>query len=133
MKVIIQKDRRSLYGMNMMSKANNFNNIIVHMDDGTEREDNVNSVTAREQNRFMGWECWAGVQQISIANTGDVYRAICKVGGKLGNIYEGTFEMPTDTIICNKPDCICAADVAISKAHPDYVNKLRVSNAEKNS
>ena len=106
--------------------TNNFNNIVVHYEDGTQQEDNVNSVTAREQNRFEGWECWAGVQQISIANTGDVYRAICKVGGKLGNIYEGSFTMPEDTIICNKPDCICAADVAISKAHPDHVHKLRV-------
>ena len=62
--------------------ANNFKNIIVHMEDGTEREDNVNNITAQELNRFEGWECWAGVQQISISNTGDVYRAICKVGGK---------------------------------------------------
>ena len=106
--------------------ANNFNNIIVHMEDGTEREDNVNSITAQELNRFEGWECWAGIQQISISNTGDVYRAICKVGGKIGNIYEGTFNMPKDTIICNKPDCICAADEQISKALHEHVNKLRV-------
>ena len=106
--------------------ANNFTNIIVHMEDGTEREDNVNAITAQELNRFEGWECWAGVQQISISNTGDVYRAICKVGGKIGNIYEGTFNMPDSTIICNKPDCICAADVQISKALPEHVNKLRV-------
>lgn len=106
--------------------TNNFNNIRTFSSDGTAKDDNVNNVTAREENRFMGWECWAGVQQISIANTGEVYRAICKVGGSLGNIYTGSFEMPTDTVICNKPDCICAADVAISKAHPDHVHKLRV-------
>lgn len=130
---MIHQDKQNRYGKSGMAEANNFNNIIVHMDDGTEREDNVNNITAQELNRFMGWECWAGVQQISIANTGDVYRAICKVGGKLGNIYEGTFEMPTDTIICNKPDCICAADVAISKAHPDHMHKLRTDNAKENS
>lgn len=106
--------------------ANNFKNIIVHYEDGTSEEDNVNNITAKELNRFEGWECWAGVQQISISNTGDVYRAICKVGGKIGNIYEGTFNMPEDTIICNKPDCICAADVQISKAEPEHVKSLRV-------
>lgn len=105
--------------------ANNFKNIIVHYEDGTSEEDNVNNITAREQNRFEDWECWAGVQQISISNTGDIYRAICKVGGKLGNIYTG-FEMPEGTIICNKPDCICAADVQISKAEPEHVRRLRV-------
>ena len=34
--------------------------------------------------------------------------------------------MPDSTIICNKPDCVCAADVQISKALPEHVNKLRV-------
>lgn len=109
--------------------ANNFKNIVVHRDDGTSTEDNVNNITAREENRFLGWECWAGVQNITISNTGDVYRAICKVGGKLGNIYDG-FEMPTDTIICTKPDCVCAADVQLSKAHPDHVHRLRVGKNE---
>ena len=37
------------------------------MQDGTEREDNVNNITAQELNRFEGWECWAGVQQISLS------------------------------------------------------------------
>ena len=113
--------------------TNSFNNIIVHYENGTSQEDNVNNITATEQNRFEGWECWAGVQQISIANTGEVYRAICKVGGSLGNIYSGSFEMPSDTIICNKPDCICAADVAISKAKPAHVNKLRIGDAKKDT
>jgi len=104
---------------------NNFKNIIVHYKDGTSEEDNVNNVMARDENDFRGWECWAGVQNITISNTGDVYRAICKVGGKLGNIYDG-FEMPLETIICNKPRCICAADVQLSKAQPEHVTKLRV-------
>lgn len=105
--------------------ANNFKNIIVHYDDGTSEEDNVNNITARELNDFRGWECWAGVQNITIDNKGDVYRAICKVGGKLGNIYDG-FEMPTGTIICDKPACNCAADVQLSKALPEHTHRLRV-------
>ena len=102
-----------------------FKNIIVHYKDGTSKEDNVNSVMARDENDFRGWKCWAGVQNITISNTGDVFRAICKVGGKLGNIYDG-FEMPEETIICNKPRCICAADVQLSKALPNHIHKLRV-------
>ena len=54
-----------------------------------------------------------------------MYRAICKVGGKIGNIYEGTFNMPDSTIICNKP-IASVLDVQISKALPEHVNKLRV-------
>lgn len=104
---------------------NNFKNLIKHYDDKPSEEDNANNVMARDENDFRGWECWAGVQNITISNTGDVYRAICKVGGKLGNIYDG-FEMPGETIICNKPRCICSADVQLSKALPEYVHKLRI-------
>ena len=103
----------------------NFNNIITHYDDGTSREDNVNRLLAAEENSFVGWECWAGIQNITINNQGDVYRAICKVGGKLGNIYDG-FEMPDDTIICTKKWCNCAADISLSKAHPEHLGKIRV-------
>ena len=107
--------------MRELDASNNFNNIIVSMEDGTEREDNVNS-TAQELNRFEGWECWAGIQQIS-TNTGDVYPT-SKVGGKIGNIYEGTFNMPKDTIICTSP--LHCTDVQISKALNEHVSKLRV-------
>lgn len=107
----------------------NFKNIMVHREDGTSEEDNVNNVLAREENKFMGWECWAGLQQITISNDGDVYRAICKQGGKLGNIYEG-FEMPKDTVICAKHECHCAADVQLSKALPGHTHRLRVTGNE---
>ena len=95
------------------------------MDNGTKQEYNVNTLSAREENRFRGWECWAGLQQITIHNDGNVYRAICRQGGLLGNIYTG-FEMPVDTVMCAKETCNCAADIHLSKALPEHVNKLRV-------
>jgi|TARA_B100001094_G_C18132413_1_gene773046 hypothetical protein len=111
---------------------NNFKNIIVHYKDGTSEEDNVNNIMAKELNDFRGWECWAGVQNITISNTGDVYRAICKVGGKLGNIYDG-FEMPEETIMCTKPSCVCAADVQLTKALPKHVDRVRIGHESKHS
>ena len=110
--------------------ASNFNNIVVHYDDGTSEESNVNSLLAEETNRFRGWKCWAGVQNITIDNQGDVYRAICRVGGKLGNIYEG-FEMPDGPVICTKQKSTCAADIQLSKAHTDHITKLRVGKDDR--
>ena len=46
----------------------NFKNIIVHYKDGTSKEDNANSVMARDENDFRGCpsrglgECTAGAQ-----------------------------------------------------------------------
>lgn len=110
-----------------MTNTTNFNNIIVHYDNGTQTEDNVNNLLAQEQNDFRGWECWAGIQNITIDNQGVVWRAICRVGKPLGNIYDG-FDMPTDTITCTKARCTCAADIQLSKAKPDHIKRLRVGH-----
>lgn len=105
----------------------NFKNIIIYDEEGNSQESNVNDLLAKEKNKFKNWICWAGVQNITIDNQGNVYRAICKVGGKLGNIYEG-FEIPQNPIKCTKNDCTCAADIQLSKALPHNIKYLRVTN-----
>ena len=46
---------------------------------------------------------------------GDVHRATCRVGGSLGNIYQGDFEIPEQAIICTRKWCTCAADIPLTK------------------
>lgn len=119
-----------------MSKSTSFKNIIIHsVSEGktSSEESNVNELLIQETNSFIGWECWAGIQNITIDNEGNVWRAICRQGNKLGDIYEG-FEIPKETVICQKKRCNCAADLQLSKAKPEYRNLLRVGKAfEKNS
>ncbi len=97
--------------------SSSFKNIIIHEEiDGQVKsyESNVNDLLMQEKNQFTGFECWAGVQNITIDNKGDVYRAICKQGNKLGNIETG-FTLPGETIICQKKFCNCAADIQLTK------------------
>ena len=105
--------------------SSNFKNITIHDATGNSEESNVNDLLAEEKNKFKGWLCWAGVQNITILNDGTVVRAICRVGGILGNIYTG-FTMPTEPILCTKEKCTCAADIQLSKALPEHIDKLRV-------
>lgn len=111
----------------MTNKVTNWANIVVHYEDGTSEESNVNDLLANETNKFKGWLCWAGVQNLTIDNNGDVWRAICKVGGKLGDIHNG-FIVPTDPIVCTKENCTCAADIQLSKAKQDSIKRLRIGN-----
>jgi|TARA_Y100001951_G_scaffold102407_1_gene109030 hypothetical protein len=106
--------------------ASNFDNIILHNEDGSSYRSNVNELLARQQFRFVGWECWAGIQSIGIDSNGDVYRASCEEGGKLGNIYDG-FTVPADTVICNKKECACAGNLQLSKTMPKHRDKLRAT------
>ena len=109
----------------MTNKVTNWANIVVDYVDGTSKESNVNDLLATETNKFKGWLCWAGLQNITIDNDGNVWRAICKVGGKLGDIRTG-FTMPTEPIVCTKESCNCAADIQLSKADQNYINRLRI-------
>lgn len=76
---------------------------------------NVNDLLINKTNQFKGWSCMAGVESLMINWDGAVHRATCRVGGSLGNIYYGKFEMPKNSIICTRNWCTCAADIAITK------------------
>jgi MoaA/NifB/PqqE/SkfB family radical SAM enzyme len=75
----------------------------------------ANDIIKVHQNNFKGWTCNAGLESLMINWDGEVHRATCRVGGSLGNIYKGTFTIPTAPIICDRDWCTCAADIPITK------------------
>lgn len=115
-------------------KGANFDNITVYREDAngqvTAEPSNTNTLLASEENDFRGWECWAGLQNITIDNEGNVWRAICRQGEKLGSIHEG-FDLAAETVTCAKARCNCAADIQLSKALPEHRGRLRVGQNER--
>ena len=75
----------------------------------------ANDVIKKHLNQYKGWTCNAGLESLMINWDGDVHRATCRVGGSLGNIYDGTFNMPTEPVICTRNYCTCAADIPLTK------------------
>lgn len=75
----------------------------------------ANDVIKLHLNKFKDWSCNAGIESLMINWDGDIHRATCRVGGSLGNIYTGTFVVPTEPIICTRNSCTCAADIPLSK------------------
>jgi len=75
----------------------------------------ANDVIKTHMNQFKGWQCNAGLESLMINWDGEVHRATCRVGGSLGNIYNGTFLMPDGPIICTRDNCTCAADIPLTK------------------
>jgi len=80
----------------------------------------ANDVIKLHKNQFKGWSCNAGIESLMINWDGDVHRATCRVGGSLGNIYTGTFDVPTEPIICTRDWCTCAADIPLTKTSNDH-------------
>ena len=80
-----------------------------------ERIIHANDIIKKHQNQFKGWSCNAGIESLMINWDGEVHRATCRVGGSLGNIYNGTFSVPSDSITCTRDWCTCAADIPLTK------------------
>ena len=78
----------------------------------------ANDIIKLHRNNFKGWNCNAGLESLMINWDGDVHRATCRVGGSLGNIYQGSFFFPTNSITCSRDWCTCAADIPLSKSRP---------------
>jgi hypothetical protein len=72
-----------------------------------------NDIIVKGLNNYKGWDCWAGVDMLSIDMWGDVYRAECKQGGKLGNL--ANYNLPTKTITCPANKCSCLSDIYLQK------------------
>ena len=77
----------------------------------------ANDIIKLHFNKFKDWKCYAGLESLMINWDGEVHRATCRVGGPLGNIYDGTFLKPTEPIICDRNFCTCAADIPITKVN----------------
>jgi len=93
-------------------------NTIIHskIDDSDEMKYyHANDVIKLHLNQYKGWSCNAGIESLMINWDGEVHRATCRVGGSLGNIYTGTFNIPTEPIICDRNYCTCAADIPLTK------------------
>ena len=86
-------------------------NVII--DDSTQYH--ANDVIKLHLNKFKDWQCSAGLESLMINWDGDVHRATCRVGGSLGNMYDGTFTMPNTPVTCDRNYCTCAADIPITK------------------
>lgn len=78
-------------------------------------EMHANEIIKLHLNKFKDWTCNAGIESLMINWDGEVYRATCRVGGSLGNIYDGTFNIPEDPIVCTRNFCTCEADIPITK------------------
>jgi MoaA/NifB/PqqE/SkfB family radical SAM enzyme len=82
----------------------------------------ANDVIKLKLNQFKGWTCNAGIESLMINWDGDVHRATCRVGGSLGNIYEGNFVAPSEPVTCDRNFCTCAADIPLTKVENDKDN-----------
>jgi MoaA/NifB/PqqE/SkfB family radical SAM enzyme len=75
----------------------------------------ANDVIGTNANKWQGWHCSAGLEMLIIDWQGDIHRAWCKVGGKIGNISERPIAWLREKVVCTKPSCRDGLDVMSTK------------------
>ena len=90
----------------------------------------ANDVIKLHLNKYKGWTCNAGIESLMINWDGDVHRATCRVGGSLGNIYEGNFVAPSEPVRCDRNFCTCAADIPLTKVSEQALETQQQSQSD---
>lgn len=90
---------------------------------GNWRDWSTDELVGQRLNVTENWTCGAGTDSLYIDMDGDVWTASCRVGGKLGNIWQD-FTVPEGWITCTKKLCTCGADLFIPKANTEENKKL---------
>jgi hypothetical protein len=82
--------------------------------DGAWRDWSTDEIVGDKLNYLPNWKCGAGVDSLYIDMDGGVWTASCRVGGRLGSVWDD-FSVPEDWIDCKRNVCSCGADLFIPK------------------
>jgi organic radical activating enzyme len=95
--------------------------------DGTWRDWSTDELVGQKKNYLQGWKCGAGTDSLFIDMDGFVYTASCRVGGRLGSVWD-SFKVPDSWIDCTRNVCSCGADLFIPKVAPGKNNIVGLIN-----
>jgi organic radical activating enzyme len=74
------------------------------------------TMVLENSNRFKGYDCWAGLEQIVVDAWGRVYRGHCRQGGFMGNIKDKNIVWPLSPKLCTLDSCKNSFDILTTKS-----------------
>ena len=83
-------------------------------DDGSRVPQKANMFLLNGENRWRGWRCAAGIEALHIKPNGEIFRALCRVGGAVGRV-DGEVTLPGELAICDRDSCTCVSDILLTK------------------
>jgi MoaA/NifB/PqqE/SkfB family radical SAM enzyme len=75
----------------------------------------IEETMTKKYNSWEGWKCSAGAENVFIDADGYIYVAACKVKGKQGNIYDGSWSLSEEWTTCPAKWCMCGQDMQLRK------------------
>jgi len=84
---------------------------------------NTDELKANSLNTWQGWQCYIGIDSLYVQHTGEVYRGVCVLGDKLGDI-GSKINWPTQPFVCTATFCNCNTDMVVRKIKDPKYAKL---------
>lgn len=94
-------------------------------ENGNWKDYSTDEIVGKQLNNYKNWLCGVGTENLFINPDGDIYGGSCKVGGKLGNIYDD-FNIPEKWSTCTLKLCTCGSDLFIPKVKNEEYKHLLV-------
>lgn len=82
--------------------------------DGENDYTDYQTLVLEDRNKFAGWACHIGNEQIIVDAQGIVRRGHCRQGGSLGHISDEII-FDRQPVLCRKPNCANAFDILATK------------------
>jgi hypothetical protein len=90
-------------------------NLVLIDDSGNEEYTDYQTLLLESKNRFPGFQCWAGLEQIIVDAWGRVYRSHCRQNGYLGKLADDEIYWPDTAWICKIDNCRNSFDILSTK------------------
>jgi hypothetical protein len=89
----------------------------MEFDDGAQRDITAFQIVNEGLNQWTGWSCAIGENTLFV-RFDEVWRGVCRVGGRVGSIYDDELDLPTGSVHCTLKSCNCMAGMKAPKERP---------------
>jgi organic radical activating enzyme len=83
--------------------------------DGETRTVTALQLISEDLNHWEGWDCAVGEETLFI-RFDEVWRSVCRVGNRIGTIYDEDLALPRGNIKCTAASCNCIAGIKATKS-----------------
>jgi organic radical activating enzyme len=90
-------------------------------------ETNCELIVVNDRNRFTGWNCFIGIDSMTVDFDGTIYRGTCMNGGPVGKI-GSPIDFSTTPTVCAKPVCHYIPDLTVRKSLPEFLHLITKSS-----
>jgi len=79
--------------------------------DGTREVVEPHLLVTTGKNRWRGWQCRVGLDELVVDTRGHIWAGWCQVGGRIGHVTDEAIAFPSTPVRCDRSSCDCTLDV----------------------